>query len=186
MGLFGAFSKPKKTAMDKQLDVMAKIHRDIAPLERKMSDFALSARNARNVDSRIRALEGLVKTFYAIKSKCKSMGVEYTRYFSETWEHCHNSKSKDFCYVTAYEAELADLKSRREDLLAAEKVHGIETKDLKGRLKTFLRNKPGIKQTDVYKEFGSSAKPDIQEALYFMAKNGEILRVKSGNTYVIY
>lgn len=46
-----------------------------------------------------------------------------------------------------------------------------------------IKSNPGILQKDIYKQFDVTVKPDIQEILYFLGKNGKILREKVGNSY---
>ena len=49
-----------------------------------------------------------------------------------------------------------------------------------------IRQHEGILQKDFYKLFDSPyAKEAVSEKLYFMAKEGKIERIKSGNSYIL-
>ena len=67
------------------------------------------SRDASNRIIKIFFLRLSIFYFYKYKRQCKYRGVEYYIYFSKEWEHCHNSKNKDFCFITSYEKELESL-----------------------------------------------------------------------------
>lgn len=48
-----------------------------------------------------------------------------------------------------------------------------------------IRQNPDILQKDFYDVFDSAYKNAISERLYFMAKDGKIERIKSGNSYIL-
>ena len=137
------------------------------------------------IDDKIKNLRNAYDIYLDFKNWCyTSEGGRL--YFDDMWEHLHNSRNPDWSYGERILEELIELENHREELIAEENAYKIESVNLDNRLLALLRDNPGIKQTDVYKKFGSIVKSDIQEKLYFMAKSGEITREKSGNTYVIY
>lgn len=48
-----------------------------------------------------------------------------------------------------------------------------------------IKQNPDIKQKDFYGVFDSAYKNVVSEKLYFMAKEGKIERIKSGNSYIL-
>ena len=48
-----------------------------------------------------------------------------------------------------------------------------------------IKQNPDIKQKDFYDVFDSAYKNVVSEKLYFMAKEGKIERIKSGNSYIL-
>lgn len=59
---------------------------------------------------RIRRLEHLIDAYYIYKNFCYSKDECFIKYFSDKWEHCHNSRCDDFEYITRFEEELKVLK----------------------------------------------------------------------------
>lgn len=155
----------------------------IAPKEHQMSQLASSLGKGMDTDTQIAVLSELIKEFYELKDYCDTLGEEYGDYFSKTWEHCHNSKGDDYCYITRYEEQLAQLRQNYEVLKEKDNIYMQNVKDLKSRVFDCIRKNPGILQTELYKRFDASVKADIQELLYFESKDGIVLREKSGSTY---
>ena len=157
---------------------------EIKRYEDAMVSAYVESRNAKNVDTKIELLRKALECFDSMKNWCRKF-PEGKLYFEDSWEHLHNSRTPDWSYGEGIRKELSYLESHREELIAAEANHRKESVNLNKRLRNVLRANPGIKQTDVYSKFDKSVKPDLQEMLYMMAKDGEITRKKSGNTYVI-
>lgn len=78
----------------------------IKPLEDNMVANAVRLQAIKEPGERLPILQAIVNDFYSAKTMCRQLGPEYVKYFSKTWEHCHNSRNSDFCYVDKYEAEL--------------------------------------------------------------------------------
>lgn len=57
---------------------------------------------------------------------------------------------------------------------------------LEKELLKIIKGQPGISQKDIYKLFNPVAKSYIQSELYFMEKNGLIVREKDGRSYRLY
>lgn len=165
------------------LEVYETIKKLIHPKETKMVQLAKSIGKGMDTDTQIAVLSELIKEFYEIKTCCESLGKPYKDYFSETWEHCHNSSGDVFCYITRYEEQLARLRQNYEALKERDDVYMRNVKDLKPRVLECIRKNPGILQSELYKQFDETLKVDIQEILYFASKDGTVVRQKSGRTY---
>lgn len=161
------------------------IEKEIRPIESYMANCAVSLNAKRLLNERIETLQKLIGAFYSLKSKCYSLGPEYQTYFSEMWEHAHNSKDADFCYVDRFECELKELLKNKDKLSAKESLYISQTNNLKSKIESVLSESHSILQTDLYKRFDPVVQNDISTILYFMAKDGAITRTKHGRTYLI-
>jgi hypothetical protein len=54
-----------------------------------------------------------------------------------------------------------------------------------GEVIPYIKENPGVIQTDLYKEFAGYTREDIRYALYFAAELGRIKRVKKGRSYTL-
>lgn len=206
MGLFNLLKKPprieiemreyengkevklKSTGKAEKIESMEyyqTIENEIKPLENKIVNFAIAAKNRKKVDERIAALDAVIKTYYSLESKCASLGPKYKKYFSEMWGSAFTKRNSGRSYIGKFEDELKDLKKNRPEMIEREALHTKESKGLEKKVVEILRRSPGILQTEVYNQFNPVAKRDIQSILYFMEKSGEIRREKSGRTYKI-
>lgn len=77
--------------------------------EKKLVDYAISSRNAKGQE-KIDILHTMIEYYYSLKKECYSKGECYQKYFQDMWEHCHNSRNKDFEYIEPYENELKEIK----------------------------------------------------------------------------
>ena len=162
------FGKKKKSDI-KPMSYYEAIQKEIKPLEDVMVNLAVSSREAKRTDDRIEILKALVQSFYDLRSKCISMGPEYQKYFSDMWEHCHNSKCDDFCYIDRFEEELNTLQSSANELIARDDLHDREAQNIEEKVLSILIENPEILQTDVYNKFDPVAKPDLQTVIYNLA-----------------
>lgn len=169
----------------KPMEYYETIKREIKPLEDVMVNFAVSLKEIKGVRNRIEVLKALIESYYALKSKCVSLGPDYQKYFSDMWEHLHNSKNQDFSYIDRYEKELNDLQENRTDMEAKEALHEKAAERLEEKVTALLKDSQSILQTDIYKQFDPIVQKDIQSILYFMEKDGIISRTKAGKTYQI-
>lgn len=158
----------------------------ISPKENEMVQLTSALGKGMDTDTQIAVLSELIEKFYDLKDYCATLGKDYADYFSKTWEHCHNSKCDDYCYITRYEEQLAQLRQNYEVLKEKDNVYMQNVKDLKSRVFDCIRKNPGILQTKLYKRFDASVKADIQELLYFASKDGFVIRQKKGNTYELH
>ena len=136
MGLFNLFAPKKKAKIKvdirgyengkevelKEDDAPDEIHpmsyfqtieKEIKPLETIVTDFAMALKSIKDKDDRIKVLTALIESYYALKEKCNSLGPDYQKLFSKRWEHCHNSRNPDFCFVDRFEEELKKLKGEK-------------------------------------------------------------------------
>jgi len=162
------------------------IEREIKPLEDRMVKYAVKSRECKKVAERKAALEGVITTFYLLKSKCANLGPEYEKYFYEMWEYVNSSKGKNKSYIKNFENELSELDANYLELHERELLHDRESANLEARVLKVLRENPQILQTDVYKHFNKIVQQDVQSILYFMERNKRIKREKSGRTYMIH
>lgn len=158
---------------------------EIKPLEDVMIGFAVTLKEQHHVEDEIMLLSSIVESFYRLKAKCISLGENYEKYFSRMWEHCHNSQNPDFSYIEKFEKRLDFLQKEKFVLLAEEELKEKELVGLEQKIIDLLKSKKEMLQTDVYKHFDPVVQSEISSILYFMAKNGEIRRIKSGRTYLI-
>lgn len=161
------------------------IEKEIRPMESYMINCAISLKKKLPLNERIEKLKELIGAFYNLRSRCYSLGPEYQTYFSEMWEHVHNSQDADFCYVDRFECELEELLKNKDQLSAKESLYISQTNNLKSKIESVLSESHSILQTDLYKRFDPVVQNDISTILYFMAKDGEITRTKHGRTYLI-
>lgn len=185
MGLFD-FLKKKNDSEIKPIEFYEILNREVKPLENIMVGFSSSLPSIKKVDDRIDVLKALIESYYDLRSKCISLGPDYQSYFSRMWEHCHNSRNKDFCFIEKYEEELENLSANRDLLFSEQSLHEEKSKNLEQEVVKILAKNPVILQTDIYKKFDPVVQKDIQSILYFMAKEGKIKRKKAGNSYLIY
>lgn len=109
---------------------------------------------------------------------CISKGECYIKWFSDI--------IADEKYINDRLKELNDLKT---NFSAIEKDYKIREKylpTLQQDLFTVIQTSPGILQQDIYKQFPSEIKEDIQHTLYQLDKAGKIKREKEGRTYKLY
>lgn len=88
----------------------------------------------------------------------------------------HLSLEMDKTKKSWNEAKVAFDKEREHKRLLEE----IEKKTIE-----IIKSNHEILQTDIYEKLNQFSKGDIREVLYFLDKNGKILRGKKGNTYKI-
>lgn len=83
------------------------------PYEDKIYELSAMQKELKG-DERIEILENLVSFYYEYKSFCYSKNECFTKYFSDMWEHCHNSKCNDFEFIKPVEEELKRLKQFKD------------------------------------------------------------------------
>lgn len=112
-----------------------------------------------------------------IEKLCKSKGECYELWFNEYLT------GKD--YLKMRQQEL-DYLSKTVQIQQVEYEHKQQLlPGLESSLMNFLQNNNGVLQKDIYKNFDSCVKPEIQHLLYDWEKSGKIQRTKVGNTYRI-
>lgn len=156
------------------------------PYEERMTQIASSLANMKVAEKRVQ-LKKLIAIYYEYKKFCYSQNECFIKYFSDMWEHCYNSRCKDFEYVTIFEKELQEIEANYSELLQKEQRADYITQNilpyLKAELIAIIRNEPGIMQSDIYKRYDADIKPHISSELYAMDKAKIIRREKSGKSY---
>lgn len=152
--------------------------------ENQITHYAQLSRTG-TVNEKIINLKKLIQYYNNFKKYCYSKDECYKKYFSDMYEHCYNSRNRDFEYITSFKNDLEELLNTHVLLCDTEKRRQLYSKNLKNVLFNFLRNHNGILQKDIYKNFDDSIKSDIQTLLYEWEKSGRIKREKVGNTYKI-
>lgn len=133
------------------------------------------------VDDKITSIKAVISYLEAYKTYCYNKNECYIKYFSDQYEHCHNSKCDDFPLIANYQGFLKELLDNYDNLKLQESL----VKTLPDDLLKYLKEHNDIMQKDVYKAFDKVIKGDIQSLLYQWAKDGIIKREKQGNTYLI-
>ena len=123
------------------------------------------------------ALKDFVLYMEDIEKLCKSKGECYELWFNEYL----TGKG----YLKMRQQEL-DYLSKTVQIQQVEYEHKQQLlPGLESSLMNFLQNNNGVLQKDIYKNFDSCVKPEIQHLLYDLEKSGKIQRTKVGNTYKI-
>lgn len=123
------------------------------------------------------ALKDFVLYMEDIEKLCKSKGECYELWFNEYL----TGKG----YLKMRQQEL-DYLSKTVQIQQVEYEHKQQLlPGLESSLMNFLQNNNGVLQKDIYKNFDSCVKPEIQHLLYDWEKSGKIQRTKVGNTYKI-
>ena len=134
-----------------------------------------------SVDAKIEIIHGILAYLAEYKAYCYGKNECYIKYFSDSYEHCHNSRNPDFTMQSQYEGFLQELLDNYDAL----KLRETLIKTLPDDLMNYLKANNGILQKDVYKAFDKVVKNDIQNLLYQWSKDGCIKREKEGSTYKI-
>lgn len=58
-----------------------------------------------------------------------------------------------------------------------------DSESIDERLIGFIKNRPGVRQSELYKEFNSVGKASLQKELLNLDRSGKISRIRSGSTY---
>lgn len=117
MGLFG-FGKKKQAKIDlKHLTEdgelpwgwLSKNMPICKPYEERIVQKAVALKRIKGAE-REKALEEIIVLYYEYKQFCYSKDECFIKYFSDMWEHCHNSRCKDFEYIEPFEKELNEIR----------------------------------------------------------------------------
>lgn len=109
---------------------------------------------------------------------CKQKGEYY-----EAWFYQYLTTPD---YIEKRRSELQNLAENIEDLQAKFEKRKNELVDLDARIIQALKQNDGILQSEFAKLFDVSVKNDVCEKLYFMEKNGDLQRIKSGKSYILH
>lgn len=134
-----------------------------------------------SVDNKIASINAVISYLEEYKTYCYNKNECYIKYFSDQYEHCHNSKCDDFALITNYQGFLKELLDNYDNLKLQESL----VKTLPDDLMKYIKENNNILQKDIYKAFNKVIKSDIQSLLYQWDKSGIINREKEGNSYKI-
>lgn len=76
----------------------------------ELHEYAIASSKGTSLE-KIQTLETMIEYYYNMKDYYYSRGECYIKYFSDMWEHCHNSRNPDFEYIKPYEEQLSKLKA---------------------------------------------------------------------------
>lgn len=76
-----------------------------------------------------------------------------------------------------------NLKMEQKEYEERKHFHEVVVPQLRSKLIVLIKDNPGILQTDAYKHFAPEEKLHVSGVLSNMARDGEIIRTKSGRTY---
>lgn len=160
-------------------------HKELKEYDSELVELALKAKDDADIDSRIKAYKDLIEKFYSLKNYCYNKNECYKKYFSDYYEHCHNSTNKDFCYITPYEKELDDIITNYDKKIKEykDKLECQQfSKDKIDEIFLIIKNTPGISQKDLKNMYNKKFNLSIDSILFQLTKNHKIRKEKSGNT----
>ena len=153
------------------------------PYETKIVDIAVALKTMK-LDDKIANLKKLIAIYNEYKQFCYSKDECFIKYFSDHWEHCHNSRCKDFEYIEPFKAELKNLEANYEELLREEQRKELLERSVVPHLQIdllrMIQAEPGILQVDICKHYPADMKPYISNELYEMEQAGLIVKAKEG------
>lgn len=82
---------------------------EIQKWEKPISEMANAALHAETVNEQRQSLKELIDYYEKYRTYCYSKNDCWKKYFSDMWEHCHNSKHDDFDYIKPYMDMLQNL-----------------------------------------------------------------------------
>lgn len=153
--------------------------------ENKIVQLAVDLKPLKGYE-RIAQLENLIASYYEYKEFCYRQNECFQKYFSDTWEHCFNSRYDDFEYITPYIKELAQLKSSEATLNKEHERRMVALDNLDERILDALCEHDGILQSDFVKLFDYTVHAEVRDKLYHMTQEGHLERVKSGRSYILH
>ncbi|EOZ2853515.1 hypothetical protein ACQQ4G_003101 [Listeria monocytogenes] len=139
--------------------------------------------DSRNKTTRERcgALKSFVLFLEDAMKLCKKKGKYFYFWFTECFA--------DVKYLNQRKEELKYIEDHYDELLKQDEINEKKEKalvTLKADLLKIIISNKGILQTELYKMFDASLKNDISTELYYLCKDGYIVREKSGKTYKLF
>lgn len=200
MGLFGLFTKKKsvKARMQGQKTNGAGDRLDRLTPKGDLP-FGWGAYNEKFVKRLMDEDERDVNTFYYEKEPVKKYeamkryfkGLEDKQRRYNRMGECEGKYFELHVCKTAFMANLkkeyaylkANLKKEQKEYEERKHFHEVVVPKLKKELSVLIKENPGILQTDAYKHFDPKEKLHVSGVLSDMARDGEVIRTKSGRTY---
>ena len=124
------------------------------------------------------ALKSLVLYLNDVKKLCYSKGECFAFWFSEILTSNN--------YLSTITAELNELEQNIEQLQNQYETKKIALNNIDSKIIMALKNNDGILQSDFVKLFDPSIQVDVKNKLYYMEKEGKVVRIKSGRSYTLH
>jgi hypothetical protein len=123
------------------------------------------------IDKKIELLQQTIELYEKAKNWFyRTKGGEI--YFQDFFEYLHNSQNDCYSYITPIKKYLEECIYHRDYLIP--------------EILNIIASHPnGILQKDIYKYIPSVSKNEIQKINNFLANRGDILKIKSGNSYLL-
>ena len=83
---------------------------EIKKWETPLPEYAIASKTGTPTEQ-IQTLQKMIEHYEAFRTFSYSNGECWKKYFSDMWEHCHNSKNPDFDYIEPYQEQLNELLS---------------------------------------------------------------------------
>ena len=107
--------------------------------ENVLVEAAENTTNIKNlsIQQQIKIHQKVISAWNKLKNFCYAHGNgDGIIYFTDKWEHCHNSKYSDFCFIDNYETKLEELEELYESDTSAEVVlQKLTVEELKNMLR---------------------------------------------------
>lgn len=145
----------------------AKAHSLIEAFEKAHDE----ARQIDDVNIKINKLNEALTLFKMAKKYCYSCGVGGTIYFQDMWEYMHNSQNECFSYTDIIQKEIDSI----------ENIHF----HIAPLIKETISANPDILQKNIYAILPNISKSEIQYVIRLLETNGEILRTKKSNSFLL-
>lgn len=153
-------------------------HRDFTEMIEGEFSFYLQrwlSKRELHPDVRISTLSDFVDYMNGAKKLCEKKGKDYLN-----WLETYLLKDN---YLERRQAELDNLKKNYDRICKSYNTRKNISPNIDEDLIAIIKRKPGILQTELYKEFGEDMKSYISNRLGKLDKDGKIKREKNGNTY---
>lgn len=150
----------------------------IEPIEAQYKHFLNEYISAKKEEKGVKAVRSALKSFIVymedVERICASKGecfVEWSKL-----NVCNPAAMED------YRNDLKKIEDNLDELIEKEKL----LKWLKPELLRMIKEEPGVVQSDLYKRFDTTLKPEVSNQLYLLYAKGLITREKSGRSYKLY
>lgn len=150
----------------------------IKPIEEQYDYFMNEYINAKKQEKGIQVVRSALKSFIAYMEDMEKICASKGECFIE-WSKISICNPAT---MESYRNDLKKIEDNLDDLIEKEKL----VKWLRPELLRMIRNEPGVVQSDLYKRFDVSLKPEVSNQLYLLSAKGLITREKSGKSYKLY
>lgn len=123
-----------------------------------------------------------LKSYVLYMNDAKALCYSKNECFAYWFDGCIASDD----YIEQCKAELSELESNLDSLQKDWNTRKNELNGIDDKIKQLISENEGILQSDFVKMFDSTIQNDVKEKLYFMEKDGQIQRTKSGRSYILH